>query len=117
MKFIELPDKAKGYEDIIKESIALRVRANKMKDEAKGLEEQANDLFRGVADIAGFDAVETTLGTIQIVNKTTSSLDKNKLKDLLIKAGVESDVVAKSFDKAMKTSETSYVGFFPPKGE
>ena len=34
----------------------------------------------------------------------------------LIRAGVDSDLVANSFKKAMKKSESTYVGFFPPRG-
>jgi len=118
MKFVSLPEQAKGYEDILREAVSMRLKANKLKDEAKALEEEANGLFKGIADLAGFDAVETDKGTIRIVTKAGSDkLDKDKLKDNLIKAGVDSDIVVSSFKKATSTGADSvYVGFFPPKG-
>jgi hypothetical protein len=117
MKFIDLPKGAQGYEDALKEVIDLRVRANKLKAQAKGDEEMANSLFQGLADAGKFTAVGTSLGTIKLVSKQTNTLDQEKVKDLLIRAGVDSDLVANSFKKAMKKSESTYVGFFPPRGE
>lgn len=119
MKFIQLPEQAKGYEDPLRECVRLRVSANTLKEQAKNLEEQANELFKGIADVAGFNAVETDQGTIRVITKAGSEkLDKNKLKDVLVKAGVDSDVVIAAFKKATtKGAESVYVGFFPPKGE
>jgi len=117
MKFINLPTGAQGYEDALKEVISLRVRANEMKSQAKDKEEEANSLFQGLADAGKFDVVETNLGTMRLVNKETNTLDKEKLKDTLIRAGVDSDLVADSFKKSMKKSNTTYVRFFPPRGE
>jgi len=118
MKFIQLPDQARGYEDLLREVISLRVKANKKKDEAKELEEEANGLFQGAAKMAGFDAVETDVGTIRVVTKDgAEKLDKLKLKDNLIKSGVDSDLVVAAFKNATsKGKPTEYVGFFPPKG-
>jgi len=118
MKFIQLPDQARGYEDLLREVIGLRVKANKKKDEAKALEEEANGLFQGAAELAGFDAVETDVGTIRVVTKAGSDkLDKAKLKDYLLKKGVDSSLVVEAFKSSTTKGEPSkYVGFFPPKG-
>lgn len=119
MKFINLPKEAEGYEDPIRECVSLRLKANSLKKEAEEIEAQANDLFQGMADLAGFDAVETDAGTIRVVTKSGSNrLNQEKLKDLLVKSGVESDVVVAAFKKATtKGKDSTYVGFFPPKGE
>jgi hypothetical protein len=117
MKFINLPTGANGYEDALKEVINLRVRANEKKAQAKTMEEEANTIFQGLAEFGKFDSVETNLGTIKIVNKETNTLDKEKCKDFLIRGGVDSDLVASAFTKALRKSESSYVGFFPPRGE
>jgi hypothetical protein len=119
MKFLALPDQAKDYTDILQEIVSKRVKANRLKDEAKLIEEEANGLFLGLTQLAGFEAVETDKGTIRVVHKTGADrLDQAKLKDNLIKAGVDSDIVLSSFKKATtKGAESTYVGFFPPKGE
>lgn len=116
LRLSELPRDLEVFEPAFREIIDIRLKATSLKDQAKELEEQANTLFQGIAEAHGVVSVESDIGTLRMIEKTNSKLDKDKVKDYLIKKGVDSSIVVDAFKKATKTSKSKYVGFFPKKG-
>jgi hypothetical protein len=117
MKFADVMvgEKLNEYKDLIREIFKLRVDARALKDKADQKEAESKELFTGLMSLTGVDAIETDLGTIRSVSRETSSLDKEKLKDALLKAGVDSDIVAGAFKKATSKKSSTSINFYPPK--
>lgn len=105
----------KGWEAVLLNATAKRVEANLLKEQAKALEGEANDLFLTFVTATGCDKVEFDIGTYRMTQTGgKSSLDKDKLKDKLLKAGVSSDVVEQAFKSATKVTKKSYTPVFYP---
>ena len=119
VKLNELPKKAIVYEKALEEAIDTRLRAKALEEEAKQLKELADVMFMSISEATGILAVESASGTIRVVEKAgAAKLDKGKVKDYLIKKGVDSELVLDAFDKATTTGKPSKsVGFFPPKDQ
>lgn len=110
-----LSKKAERHEKAFEEIFNLRLRAQVLKQEAKDLEELANAMFMGLHEAVGVDVVESDVGTLRIISKENSRVDQDKVKDYLMKKGVDSDLITDAYTKATKKSTSTYVGFYPPK--
>jgi hypothetical protein len=120
VKLVDLPDEAKEHEDLLKHVVSLRVSAKEKTDAAKMETEEADTLFTTFVALTGVESIRAEgVGTLTYSKSAgRKSFDQDKAKDLLIKAGVDSDVVLESFKKATKTGQPSFsVRFFPKKVE
>ena len=112
----DLPKKVAVYETALEDIFEMRIKAQKLKDDAKDLEEVANVMFQAISDSTGVMAViSEDVGSIRVITKATSKVDQKKVKDYLLKKGVDSTVIADAYKKATTTGSSVYVGFFPKK--
>lgn len=90
----------------------LRAKAKSLEDEAKSLKKQADPLIYGAfAQLGTEKASIDGLGTVSARTTTRTTIDKDRLKEELLLAGVDAHIVLDCFAKASKESTSTYIEF------
>ena len=118
MTHIHIDNRLTDYLEVIQDCINKRHAAKALEDEAKEIKEAADNVIQVVIAATGVDSFESDAGTYKLVTRTPTSFKKDVCKDLLLKAGVDSDIVVRVFEEATETKPpSSSMGFYPPKGK
>jgi len=113
-----IDEKIHDYIDVIQDCISKRHIAKAMEDEAAEIKATADSIIQLVIAETGVDSFESDAGVYKLVKRNPTSFNKDTCKDLLLKAGVDSDTVVKAFEGATeKKPTTSSMGFYPPKAK
>lgn len=99
----------------IRRSMRLKLKATSMEREAKVANDAAKlamlDVLEDMPDRIGL--LDFELGKIIMAENSRSTLDKPQLKDLLVKAGLEPEVVGRLFKECTNVSVSVYPRFYP----
>ena len=113
-----IDEKIQDYADVIQDCISKRHIAKAMEDEAAEIKATADSVIQLVIAETGVDSFESDAGVYKLVTRNPTSFNKDKCKDLLLKAGVNSDIVVTAFaDATEKKPPSSSMGFYPPKAK
>ncbi len=101
------------YQPEIQMAIAQRVRATQLIAEAEALKESADTILYAAMETYEVKKIFSDYGEFQKVDPSTSSrLDKDRLREHLVNAGVAAGVVGSCFEKATKAeSRKGYIKF------
>ncbi len=101
------------YQPEIQMAIAQRVRATQLEAEAGALKESADKVLYGAMETYEVKKIFSDYGEFQKIDPSTSSrLDKDRLREHLVNAGVTSVIVGSCFEKATKMeSRKGYIKF------
>jgi aspartate/methionine/tyrosine aminotransferase len=109
-------DKIKDYMEVIQDCIDKRHAAKALEDQAAELKEIADNVIKVVIEATGIDSFESEAGTYKLVMRTPTSFKKDLCKDLLLKAGVNSDIVVQAFEGATEVkAPTASMGWYPSR--
>ena len=101
-----------GTRELIENAMNMRKAAALKKREAEALDKEANDLLLPLMiGLLTDTIVWDGMGKVQIVASSRVTLDKDKLKDFLVRHGVAVDDVVCMFNAASTMSSSSYVKF------
>ena len=113
-----IDEKIQDYIDVIQDCISKRHIAKALEDEAAEIKATADSIIMLVISETGVESFESSAGIYKLVKRNPTSFNKDKCKDLLLKAGVDSDTVVMAFEEATeKKPTTSSMGFYPPKAK
>jgi len=111
---MQLPKKV---EKELQKAMEIRSRAKALESEAKILTETSKAIILPI--LVTFDIKKYQyggIGTVSLKHTTRSSLDRDKLKENLLIAGVDIAIIDRAIDGSTKTTESEFIEFRPEGG-
>jgi hypothetical protein len=92
-------------------AVAKRKKAKELEEQAKSLKEDANTFLEGIMVNLGVDTILTKLGSVSRVSRMNRSIDLDKMKECMLKAGLSTKKIEWVVNSAVKYNPSTSVQF------
>lgn len=105
-----MPDST-DYSTILDRGVQLRIQAKALEEEAEAMKTEANQLFTIALNMSGESKLTHDRGTVRRKFTSRTTLNKERLVNVLVEKGVKANVVADSISEATDVKEYESIEF------